>query len=704
MKNEKIVFCSLILLFLISRLFLLFGGLEKLFYPDELYRGLVAKTIMEGNTHEALLEYQADDYAGGSLVVGILAIPFFYIFGESLISLKLVALVFSLTAMVLWYFFVKRYINYIAAIFTTILFIFAPPTFACCNLLSMGFHCETILFTILIMTFFFRTMQEQSVSINCILFGMISGFAIWFCNTSAITVIACIVFWFIKDIGFYRKKTFWVFCICFLAGFSIWIYYNTTHDFQGIKTLIVYGEYFPQLGIFKKIIHLVFYDIPYSFCFPAFKLIKGIYFNYLFYGLFLISFIALLISSRGYLSKLLYSQISKKNRKLYKHSPNDIVMTKDIELFFFCYISIFAAIYTISKFTVRINNPKFIEYKYIMPLYPFIFSIISIGMMKLWNKGEKLRAVSIILIIPIISISFIALLDIASIKAIGKGIKFKGYSYSSLYLTLVKGTLQKSNVKKSIIRLNKINNEEICKNQLCNFTMYAMGLLHKLTLEEFESLVSGLDEQFRYNCYEGYGHSIGITYGGTDSILEKIKLGMNVEERYRKYLYYGIAHSMSKRFNQGHDNYINLILQVDEKYRPYFFQGFGYYLAKSNRLLNIDKKAYMIEEPYIKYWHRGIGQFFGSRLEWAFADKEYYIGFDGLNKDYLPDCYYGLGWGIGDFFEFDMDRYLAVINNNVSSEYIEYCYKGLADRLRWKFGKDNAKLQRVLSLIPAFAQ
>lgn len=44
------------------------------------------------------------------------------------------------------------------------------------------------------------------------------------------------------------------------------------------------------------------------------------------------------------------------------------------------------------------------------------------------------------------------------------------------------------------------------------------------------------------------------------------------------------------------------------------------------------------------------------------------------------------------------NRCLAVIDNNVNWEYMEYCLKGLADRLRWKFGDDDKKFQRVTRL------
>ena len=56
-----------------------------------------------------LLDYQAYPHSGGTLVAGILTTPLFMLLGPSLISLKVLPLLFSLGTLLLWYFFLIKY-------------------------------------------------------------------------------------------------------------------------------------------------------------------------------------------------------------------------------------------------------------------------------------------------------------------------------------------------------------------------------------------------------------------------------------------------------------------------------------------------------------------------------------------------------------------------------------------------------------------
>ncbi len=112
---------------------------------EDLYRGAVAKLILDG-AEVPLLEYRADNYSGGSVVVGIITVLFFSVFGPNAFALKLTPLLFFTLSLALWYqciqFFDKR-----AAIFFALLFTFSPLVFTHYSLTTMGFHSESIFFT-----------------------------------------------------------------------------------------------------------------------------------------------------------------------------------------------------------------------------------------------------------------------------------------------------------------------------------------------------------------------------------------------------------------------------------------------------------------------------------------------------------------------------------------------------------------------------
>src|SRR3989442_1385233 len=82
---------GLLLLFVASRLLYLVlihpSYLNLDFLGEELYRGTIAQELVTGLTLP-YTEYRADNYAGGSLVIGALAAGFFLLFGPTVFALK----------------------------------------------------------------------------------------------------------------------------------------------------------------------------------------------------------------------------------------------------------------------------------------------------------------------------------------------------------------------------------------------------------------------------------------------------------------------------------------------------------------------------------------------------------------------------------------------------------------------------------------
>src|SRR2546422_3084685 len=95
--NTRAALGGFLLLFVASRLLYLvlidparlvvWGG-------EELYRGTIAQELVTG-VKMPFIEYRADNYAGGSLVIGALAAGFFLLIGPTLFVLKLAPLLRS---------------------------------------------------------------------------------------------------------------------------------------------------------------------------------------------------------------------------------------------------------------------------------------------------------------------------------------------------------------------------------------------------------------------------------------------------------------------------------------------------------------------------------------------------------------------------------------------------------------------------------
>ena len=100
-----------LLLFVASRLLYLLlidpGHLGLYHGGEELYRGTIAQELVTG-LKIPFTEYRADNYSGGSLVIGALAAGFFFLFGSTVFALKLAPLLIFTLALAIWYWTIQR--------------------------------------------------------------------------------------------------------------------------------------------------------------------------------------------------------------------------------------------------------------------------------------------------------------------------------------------------------------------------------------------------------------------------------------------------------------------------------------------------------------------------------------------------------------------------------------------------------------------
>src|SRR5712692_8525509 len=85
---KNVSLAGLLLLFVVSRLLylVLIDPGDLLNYPsEELYRGTIAQELVTG-LKMPFAEYRADNYSGGSLVIGALAAGFFLLFGPTIFA------------------------------------------------------------------------------------------------------------------------------------------------------------------------------------------------------------------------------------------------------------------------------------------------------------------------------------------------------------------------------------------------------------------------------------------------------------------------------------------------------------------------------------------------------------------------------------------------------------------------------------------
>jgi 4-amino-4-deoxy-L-arabinose transferase-like glycosyltransferase len=229
-----------LLLFVASRLLhLLLSDAHSQWSDEELYRGTIAQELVTGLTLP-FTEYRADNYSGGSLVIGALAAGFFLLFGPTLFALKLAPLLMFTLALVFWYWTIQRAAGERVAGYFALLFCFSPPPLTAYSVTAMGFHSETIFFSVLTVWLLFRMLSEEKPSLAYpLLLGLTAGVGLWFCYTYGLTLLTLLGFWLWHDKGMLRRWRVLWFALGFLVGFSPWILINAQTHLAG---LVVQGK------------------------------------------------------------------------------------------------------------------------------------------------------------------------------------------------------------------------------------------------------------------------------------------------------------------------------------------------------------------------------------------------------------------------------------------------------------------------------
>src|SRR2546426_1111477 len=235
--NARAVLGGFLLLFVASRLLyvvLIDPNYVLIHLGEELYRGAIAEELVTG-LKMPFTEYRADNYSGGSLVIGALASGFFLLFGPTVFALKLAPLFLFTLALVFWYWTIERAAGERVARYFAVLFCFSPPLFTAYSVTAMGFHSESIFFSALTGFLLFRMLSDETGSLAfAALLGLTTGFGLWFTYIYGLTLLALLGFWVWYDKGILRLPRVLWFALGFGMGFSPWIVINVQTHFAGL--------------------------------------------------------------------------------------------------------------------------------------------------------------------------------------------------------------------------------------------------------------------------------------------------------------------------------------------------------------------------------------------------------------------------------------------------------------------------------------
>ncbi len=574
-------------------LVLLYGGyhlvtlltaIETVQFSEELYRGVIAKEIVQG-LKAPLWDYQADYYSGGSLAVAWVVSFFFRHVGESLFVLKLTPLLFSTATLVLLYFFAKRFLGFQVAWMASLLFTFPPPSLTYLTHLAMGFHSESLLFSLLSLYFFYAYFFPKTgrprENLFLVFSGVVSGFGFWFVNITGLTTLSLLLCGgLIQGKSFWRRE-FFIFLTAFFVGLLPYLLYNIFCG--GESALFLLRAFAPDdftprfilskfLRIVRRAIDFPLISLPASFHFFPYS--KGLSWvgAYVYYGI-----IVYLV------------------RGMYRGGTLQGSPEKKRYVFFYVFPVVFWLLGTASNFIGSFPiYGHYLDSRYFVPLYFFgiIFAASGVHLLK------KRFCFIILLLFGILGSSQFLFKD-----PVGIGLKFKGYSYAQLGM-LWSETLFRYFDTRDSLKYHQIVNrlspqdrfffEHGLFNSLCGreemgerdlFKLldiatpsYRPYYLECLAREKGEKIKKFLSEGFTENEMKFFENGLAF-YAAEGSNLSDIQRALRDSGN--------IASIPAYLFHRGNllaapcvetrcDQAIQQVISLEEKQKQWVFRGMGY--------------------------------------------------------------------------------------------------------------------------------
>ena len=370
-KSKYFWLITVVALFVISRLLIMFHMRYMDVMYEEYFSGTLAKGILGGWMPHPL-DFQVRPYNGGSVVNALLLIPFFFLFGPYVICLKLAAILVHSLGLVLMFSLCCRYFSRRVALVSCAFYILSPPLFIVRTLEFCGAHSEITVLILLIFYIFFDILYGKPSGRTYILLGIVSGLSLWYSYLSLVAVITCHLLWLLKDRRFFMKKSYFFYLVSCAIGLLPWVLYNAGNKFIGLD-IARYNFDWAHAGsrnfvFFKKLWDLLVIHGPKMF---AFENSFGVIYYMIFVSAFL--YAAYRIGKSLLAGQTLFDERTG-NR------------SAALLLFPLVYVLVFS----FSRLGFDPSPSAFLTYRYAVPLFPFIYMIIALGIGRMLASSKKI--------------------------------------------------------------------------------------------------------------------------------------------------------------------------------------------------------------------------------------------------------------------------------------------------------------------------
>jgi 4-amino-4-deoxy-L-arabinose transferase-like glycosyltransferase len=355
---------------------------------EEMHRGNIAKEILRGPLLP-ILDYSWAPNVGGSVVAGVLAVPFVAVFGETIAAVRAVPILFNALCVALVVLLLDRFASRRAAWIGGALVAIAPPGYSLLAITAFGTHVEGNALTLACVFLFLELHRLGARGLEgsareartALAFGLCAGFALYFCYSVAVALLALLAYEFAHDKLFLARRWARFALLGFAIGFAPWVAYNAACDFRGLsiyETPIGERVSWANLaaGGFDRLVLLLGDLLPNSFYFKA--LGPGRATGAIVALAFLSCVVALAWSCRARLAQCARATFSLRRR------PNDL----GIEVLFLLYVLVFVIGFAATDMGLSsISNGIAHDGRYAAPLYPFLAMIAACALDRAWNRA-----------------------------------------------------------------------------------------------------------------------------------------------------------------------------------------------------------------------------------------------------------------------------------------------------------------------------
>jgi 4-amino-4-deoxy-L-arabinose transferase-like glycosyltransferase len=376
---------------------------------EELLRGALPHDLLHG-LKLPFWEYLADDYSGGSIVVGLLAVPAFALFGSSVFALRLVAILFALGVLLVWYALVARHFGRRAAAFTAVFFVLPPAIYLEGSSMTMGFHTESILFSAVAYWLLFEMLRRGDAPLRWpAALGLVLGFGSWFCYTTLASVAIVLVWWLWCAGRALAGRAFAVFVTCFALGASPWLLMNVQQEFGGLELLDAGLRYdwirgLPETG--QRIVAIVLWHLPTFLVVDSTSASPALVWSVVYGTLFGGSLLYLVVRD---------------------HRSTSVLALPPPRMFFVTASVVYVGAVAATRYDITPYGSL-----YLAPMLPFLFGAAGLALSDLWERGRWGRVGTTGLVALSVLGGGLSMVNLVDREWPGASFAMPGYSHAQL--------------------------------------------------------------------------------------------------------------------------------------------------------------------------------------------------------------------------------------------------------------------------------